>query len=79
LLALRKEGATGDAPALPAHHLPALATPQGDDFPAFPSHQGYGREMKLIDKLLGLDIPPVAPPTEQPVTSKTERTNRECL
>jgi hypothetical protein len=79
LLALRKEGATGDAPALPAHHLPALATPQADDFPAFPSHQGYGGEMKLIDKLLGLDIPPVAPPTEQPVTSKTERTNRECL
>jgi hypothetical protein len=27
--------------------------------------------MKLIDKLLGIDIPPVAPPSEEPVTSKT--------
>jgi hypothetical protein len=49
-------------------HLPAP--------PAYPEDEA---EMKEINKLLGLDIPPVAPPTEEPVISKTERTNRECL
>jgi hypothetical protein len=63
LLALRKE--------FIRFHLPAP--------PTYPENEAEMREMKEINKLLGMDIPSEAPPTEEPVTSKTERTNRECL
>jgi hypothetical protein len=49
------------------YRLPAPSADQEDD-----------PEMKEINQLLGIDIPSQTPPTEEPVTSKTERTNREC-
>jgi hypothetical protein len=45
------------------------------DRPADPAEDA---EMEEINKILGIDIPPLPPPTEEPVTSKTERATPEC-
>jgi hypothetical protein len=47
-------------------HLPDRPTDPADD-----------AEMEEINKILGMDIPPVPPPTEEAPTSKNERTNQE--
>jgi hypothetical protein len=45
---------------------------------ARPTGPNYDAEMDEINKILGIDLPPANPPVEEAVTTKTERTNREC-
>jgi hypothetical protein len=46
------------------------------DLPARPTGQGDDAGMDVISKIPGIDTPPAAPPTEEPVTSKMDERTR---
>jgi hypothetical protein len=49
------------------------------DLPALPTDQGGDAETEETNRILEMGIPSGTPPTEGRVTSKNERTMRECL